>query len=88
MKSMAETSCQYDFTGIARLKLFLGLITVFAGYTAVYALNDVVGYRSDKKKVQQGNLRGIEDCEDLDAVLVRYPMARGLLSFKEVALTC
>jgi len=117
MKSMAETSCQYDFTGIARLKLFwalsrtphglldmctaavasllwlghfpsfkiigLGLITVFAGYTAVYALNDVVGYRSDKKKVQQGNLRGIEDCEDLDAMLVRYPMARGLLSFKE-----
>jgi 4-hydroxybenzoate polyprenyltransferase len=86
MKSMAETSCQYDLTGIARLKLFwalsrtphglldmctaavasllwlghfpsfkiisLGLITVFAGYTAVYALNDVVGYRSDKKKVQ------------------------------------
>ena len=114
---MAETSCQYDLTGIARLKLFwalsrtphglldmctpalasllwlghfpsfkiigLGLITVFAGYTAVYALNDVVGYPSDKKKVQQGNLRGIEDCEDLDAILVRYPMARGLLSFKE-----
>jgi 4-hydroxybenzoate polyprenyltransferase len=114
---MAETSCRYDFTGIARLKLFwalsrtphglldmctaalasllwlghfppfkiigLGLITVFAGYTAVYALNDVVGYRSDKKKVQQGNLRGIEDCQDLDAMLVRYPMARGLLSFKE-----
>ena len=114
---MAETSCQYDFSGIARLKLFwalsrtphglldmctaalasllwlghfpsfkiigLGLITVFAGYTAVYALNDVVGYRSDKKKVQQGNLRGIEDCEDLDAMLVRYPMARGFLSFKE-----
>ena len=114
---MAETSCQYDLTGFARLKLFwalsrtphglldmctaalasllwlghfpsfriigLGLITVFAGYTAVYALNDVVGYRSDKKKVQQGNLRGIDDCEDLDAILVRYPMARGLLSFKE-----
>jgi len=114
---MAETSCQYDFTGIARLKLFwalsrtphglldmctaalasllwlghfpsfkiigLGLITVFAGYTAVYALNDVVGYRSDKKKIQQGNLRGIDDCEDLDAMLVRHPMARGLLSFKE-----
>lgn len=113
---MAETSCQYEFTGFARLKLFwalsrtphglldmctaalasllwlgefpsfkiigLGLITVFAGYTAVYALNDVVGYRSDKKKVQQGNLRGIDDCKDLDARLVRYPMARGLLSFK------
>ena len=61
----------------------LGLITVFAGYTAVYALNDVVGYRSDKKKLQQGNLRGIEDCEDLDAMLVRHPIARGLLTFKE-----
>ena len=114
---MAETSCQYDLTGFARLKLFwalsrtphglldmctaalasllwlghfpsfkiigLGLITVFSGYTAIYALNDVVGYRSDKRKLQQGNLRGFDDCEDLDAMLVRHPMARGLLSFKE-----
>ena len=114
---MAETSCQYDLTGFARLKLFwalsrtphglldmctaalasllwlghfpsfkiigLGLITVFSGYTAIYALNDVVGYRSDKRKLQQRNLRGFDDCEDLDARLVRHPMARGLLSFKE-----
>ena len=114
---MPETSCQYQFTGLSRLKLFwalsrtphglldmctaaiasllwlgqfpslkiigLGLITVFAGYTAVYALNDVVGYRSDKKKLQLGNLRSFEDCEDLDAMLVRHPMAQGLLSFKE-----
>ena len=114
---MADTSCQYGFTGFDRLKLFwalsrtphglldmstaalasllwlghfpsftiiaLGLITVFAGYTAVYALNDVVGYRSDKKKLQQGNLREIDDCQDLDAMLVRHPMARGLLTFKE-----
>ena len=28
----------------------LGLITVFAGYTAVYALNDVIDYRVDKRK--------------------------------------
>lgn len=61
----------------------LGLITVFAGYTAVYALNDVIGYHSDKTKLQQGNLRGIDDCTDLDAKLVRHPMARGLLTFKE-----
>jgi len=114
---MTETSCQYDLTGLARLRLFwalsrtphglldmctaalasllwlghfpsfkiigLGLITVFSGYTAIYALNDVVGYRSDKRKLQQGNLRGFDDCEDLDAMLVRHPMARGLLSFKE-----
>jgi 4-hydroxybenzoate polyprenyltransferase len=114
---MADASCQDDFTGIARLKLFwalsrtphglldmctaalaallwlgyfpsirtigLGIITVFAGYTAVYALNDVVGYRSDKKKIQMGNLRRVDDCDDLDAMLVRYPLARGLLSLKE-----
>ena len=114
---MADASCQDDFTGIARLKLFwalsrtphgmldmctaalaallwlgsfpsirtigLGLITVFAGYTAVYALNDVVGYRSDKKKIQMGNLRRVNDGDDLDAMLVRYPLARGLLSLKE-----
>ena len=61
----------------------LGLITVFSGYTAVYALNDVVGFRSDKKKLQEGNFRGFDDCEDLDAMLVRHPMASGLLSFKE-----
>jgi len=114
---MADASCQDDFTGIARLKLFwalsrtphglldmctaalaallwlgyfpsirtigLGIITVFAGYTAVYALNDVVGYRSDKKKIQMGNLRRVDDGDDLDAMLVRYPLARGLLSLKE-----
>jgi 4-hydroxybenzoate polyprenyltransferase len=114
---MAETSCQYELAGFARLRLFwalsrtphglldmctaalaslmwlgyfpslkiigLGLITVFAGYTAVYALNDVVGYRSDKRKLQLGNFREFDDCDDLDAVGVRHPMARGLLSFKE-----
>ncbi len=114
---MVETSCQYDLTGFARLKLFwalsrtphglldmctaalasllwlghfpsfkiigLGLITVFSGYTAIYALNDVVGYHSDKKKLLHRNLRGFDDCDDLDAILVRHPMARGLLSFKE-----
>jgi 4-hydroxybenzoate polyprenyltransferase len=61
----------------------LGLITVFAGYTAVYALNDVIGYRSDKMKLQMGKLREVDDCRDLDAMPVRYPMARGLLRFKE-----
>ena len=30
----------------------LGLITAFSGYTAVYALNDVIDYREDRKKVQ------------------------------------
>lgn len=115
MKLMADASCQYDPTGIARLKLFwalsrtphglldmctaalaallwlgyfpspkiigLGLITVFAGYTAVYSLNDVVGFRSDRKRLQQEKLREMDRCTDLDAMLVRHPLARGLLSF-------
>ncbi len=61
--------------------MLLGLITVFAGYTAVYALNDVVDYRGDKEKIQEG---GFKDGDGyLDAALVRHPLAQGLLSFKE-----
>jgi 4-hydroxybenzoate polyprenyltransferase len=58
----------------------LGLITVFAGYTAVYALNDVMDYRADKAKIGEGGLTGEGY---LDGVMVRHPMAQGLLSFKE-----
>jgi len=58
----------------------LGLLTVFAGYTAVYALNDVVDYRTDKAKIAEGGLVGEGY---LDGAMVRHPMAQGLLSFKE-----
>lgn len=59
----------------------IGLLTTFAGYTAVYALNDVVDYRVDKEKVAAGVLSAA-DC-DIDGVIVRHPMAQGLLSFRE-----
>ncbi len=60
--------------------VLLGLFTVFSGYTAVYAVNDIVDYRSDRKKAQMG---GYEDAEGyLDGVLVRHPMAKDVLSFK------
>ncbi|MGD8845527.1 MAG: UbiA family prenyltransferase [Desulfobacteraceae bacterium] len=56
----------------------IGLITIFAGYTAVYALNDVVDVGIDKKKVAIG---GCGDNENyLDGALTRHPMAKGLLS--------
>jgi 4-hydroxybenzoate polyprenyltransferase len=59
----------------------VGLITTFAGYTAVYALNDVVGYQSDRMKFLQG---GFGDAgSDLDAVFIRHPMAQGYLSLGE-----
>lgn len=59
--------------------VLLGLITTFAGYTAVYALNDVVGYRQDKEKIEKSLLL---ERSDLDAVWVRHPMAQDLLSFR------
>lgn len=59
----------------------LGLITAFSGYTAVYALNDVVDYRVDRKKIQESGLRSSD--HDLDAVYVRHPMAQGMLGYRE-----
>ena len=35
----------------------LGLLTAFAGYTAVYALNDLVDYRVDKEEARQVTLQ-------------------------------
>ena len=64
--------------------IILGLITTFAGYTAVYALNDVVDYRVDKEKLRRCGDLGT-GC-DLDAVMIRHPMAQGYLSFKEGVL--
>ena len=60
--------------------ILVGLVTVFAGYTAVYALNDVVDYRTDLKKVEAGGYQGQDNY--LDGALVRHPMAQGLLSFR------
>ncbi len=59
----------------------LGVITAFSGYTAVYALNDLVDYKVDREDVLQGRESGISG--DLDAVYVRHPMALGLLSYRE-----
>jgi 4-hydroxybenzoate polyprenyltransferase len=61
--------------------VLIGLITTFAGYTAVYALNDVVDYRVDQEKVSSGVLAAA-GC-DLDGVIVRHPMAQGLLSLQD-----
>jgi 4-hydroxybenzoate polyprenyltransferase len=62
----------------------LGLLTAFAGYTAVYALNDLVDYRVDKERALQGFLS--EPGADLDAIYVRHPLAQGRISLKEALL--
>jgi len=61
--------------------MVLGLITTFAGYTAVYALNDVIDYEADKEKAAGGGFLNLQ--RDLDSMIVRHPMAQGLLSFKQ-----
>jgi len=58
-----------------------GLITAFSGYTAVYALNDVIDYRVDQEKIQASSLP--ESKKDLDNVYVRHPLAQGMLSYRE-----
>jgi 4-hydroxybenzoate polyprenyltransferase len=59
----------------------IGLVTVFAGYTAVYALNDLVDYRTDQRKMVDGLYSDSENY--LDGVLPRHPLAQGLLSFRQ-----
>lgn len=57
--------------------VILGIITAFSGYTAVYALNDLVDLKSDRERLSsgpQGDRRS-----DVDALFVRHPMAKGLL---------
>jgi len=61
--------------------ILVGFLTAFAGYTAVYALNDVVDYRVDKEKVQRCGLP--EAGNDLDALCARHPLAQGLLSLRD-----
>ncbi|OGP57466.1 MAG: ubiquinone biosynthesis protein UbiA, partial [Deltaproteobacteria bacterium RBG_13_49_15] len=62
----------------------LGIFTAFAGYTCVYALNDVIDFRNDREKVEPAAPKSAG--KDLDAVMVRHPLAQGLLSFPEGVL--
>ena len=61
--------------------VLVGLLTVFAGYSAVYALNDLIDYRSDKKKMEGGLFQDTDDY--LDGAMLRHPVAQGLLKFRE-----
>src|SRR5512144_688732 len=59
----------------------VGLMTVFAGYTAVYALNDVVDCRADREKLKVAE--GSPKAGYLDALFMRHPIAQGQVSFGE-----
>jgi len=59
----------------------LGLLTGFAGYTAVYALNDVVDYRVDQERLRQAGPG--REAGYLDAIFMRHPLAQGQVSLGE-----
>jgi 4-hydroxybenzoate polyprenyltransferase len=64
--------------------VWLGILTAFAGYTTVYALNDFVDYRTDKKRFEKGLLP--ESHDDIDSIFIRHPMASGQLSMGRALL--
>lgn len=58
--------------------LALSLVTALAGYTAIYALNDLIGVKDDKEKVAGGITPGYA----VEASAMRYPLAQNLISMK------
>jgi 4-hydroxybenzoate polyprenyltransferase len=59
--------------------LLLSLLTAFAGYTAIYALNDLVGIRGDREKFRGAE---INPGYSVEASALRYPMAQNVLSLR------
>ena len=56
----------------------LSLFTAFAGYTAIYALNDLVGIAVDREKFAGGINAGYS----VEASDLRYPLAQNVLPYK------
>lgn len=59
--------------------LLLSLLTAFAGYTAIYALNDLVGMKVDQAKFAGA---GINPGYSVEASGMRYPLAQNLVSLR------
>ncbi len=64
----------------------VGLVTAFAGYNAVYALNDLIDYRVDCDRIAQKGDKPV--FFHVDEVLVRHPIAKGLLTFQQGLVWC
>jgi len=59
--------------------ILLSLFTAFAGYTAIYALNDLVGIRMDREKFSG---EGINQGYAVEASDMRYPLAQHVLGYR------
>lgn len=64
------------------LTIVLSLFTAFAAYTAIYALNDLIGIAVDKEKFAGGINAGYS----VEASDLRYPLAQNALSIRNGAL--
>ena len=63
--------------------IMLSLLTAFAAYTTVYALNDLVGVQTDRQKFSgSGNNPGYS----VEASPQRHPVAQNLLSMKRALI--
>ncbi len=62
--------------------ILLSLLTAFAAYTAIYALNDLVGILTDREKF----VGGINPGYSVEASALRYPLAQGILSYRSGVL--
>jgi 4-hydroxybenzoate polyprenyltransferase len=60
--------------------ILLSIFTAFAGYTAIYALNDLVGIAADKEKFSSSEMN---EGYSVEASELRYPLARNILSIKK-----
>jgi len=65
------------FPGVSTV--VIGLAAAFAGFTAVFALNDVMDCSVDCEKMAK--LTGKKECFDIDSVGYRHPIAQGALTF-------
>jgi 4-hydroxybenzoate polyprenyltransferase len=64
--------------------VIVGLVVAFAGYTAVYALNDLVDYHVDKERLSAAGAG--KELFDVDQVMARHPVAQGMLPFRSGVL--
>src|SRR3990172_7705513 len=59
--------------------ILLSLFTAFAGYTAIYALNDLMGVKVDREKFSGSEINAGYSVEASEQ---RYPLAQNILSYR------
>lgn len=61
--------------------IIIGLVAAFAGYTAVFALNDLIDYKVDIRRMQYHRKK--DKSFDVDSLGIRHPLAQGYLTYRQ-----